>query len=374
MNVVVTGAHGFLGWHLRVRLKACSDAVVIPVGRDEFMDPSSLALIVQSADVVVHVAGANRGDPTEVARVNIDLAHRLVNALRHAIVPPAVVFANSVRAGSATPYGASKAAASEILGGWAHAAGARFVDVVLPNLFGEHGRPYYNSFVATFCHDLAHDRVPNVHDAMAEVELLHAQGAAQALIDAMTAPAGRYRPSGVHRTVGQVLSVLNRLRRMYRGADLPEINDEFERALFSTYRSAVFPQGSPTPLTAATDRRGSLLEVVRQRSRTGQTFLSTTAPGETRGDHFHLAKLERFVVLSGTAEIRLRRVLDDEIVRFEVSGSEPAFVDMPAMWAHAIENTGTTELVVLFWADELFDPDAPDTFAERVVPALAYAS
>jgi UDP-2-acetamido-2,6-beta-L-arabino-hexul-4-ose reductase len=189
-------------------------------------------------------------------------------------------------------------------------------------------------------------------------------------MQAVTARGNRSRPIGVHRTVGQVLEALTRFQRTYRGADLPDLRDAFERSLFSTFRSARFPGGSPVGLPASTDERGSLLEAVRNRSGAGQTFVSTTLPGQVRGDHFHLQKFERFLVLQGTAEIRLRRVLHDEVLRFRVSGSNPAFVDMPALWAHAIENVGHGELVTLFWADELFDADRPDTFREIVTPAL----
>lgn len=373
MKIAITGAHGFLGWHLRARLAAMCDASVIPVGRADFLHPDTLSRALRDAEVVVHVAGANRGKPADVAAINVELAHQLIAAIQGSGNTPDIVFANSVQAESSTPYGASKAAAADALARWAQQAGTRFVDVVLPNLFGEHGRPHYNSFVATFCHELARDRTPDVHDPMAEVELLHVQDAAQALINAVTALGGRHRPIGVNRTVGGVLDALTTMRRTYRGSDLPELRDDFERSLFSTYRSSLFPHGFPVTLPIRSDHRGSLVEAVRNRSGEGQTFVSTTLPGQVRGDHYHFQKFERFLVLQGTAEIRLRRLLHDDVVRFRVSGSKPAFVDMPALWAHAIENVGDDELVTLFWADGLFDADRPDTFPEQVAPSLELA-
>lgn len=366
MRVVVTGAHGFLGWHLRVRLAALSHADVVPVGREHFTSPEALAAAVAGADVVVHAAGANRGNAAEVAATNVDLAQRLASALRSTGAAPVVVFANSTQADAGTAYGVSKARAAEMLEGWAQQAGAPFVDVVLPNLFGEHGRPYYNSVVATFCHELAHGGEPEVRDSAAEIELLHAQDAARALIGAFDGVGSRLRPTGVEHTVGGVLQTLHRMHRTYRGVDLPELADAFERSLFNTYRSFVFPQRSPTVLSPRSDQRGSLVEAVRSRSGQGQVFTSTTLPGHVRGDHYHLRKFERFAVLSGSAEIRLRRVMHDDVLRIRLDGSEQAFVDMPAMWAHAIENVGDRELVTLFWADELFDASDPDTFAEVV--------
>lgn len=366
-RVVVTGAYGFLGWHLRVRLAALTDWKVVPAGREEFASPSALAAAVDGSDVVFHVAGANRGEAQDVASTNVALAEELVAALRASHARPVVVYANSVQADGSTSYGVSKAAAAEILSAWALDVGGRFVDVVLPNVFGEHGRPGYNSFVATFCDELVSGREPLVNDPDARVDLLHAQAAAQALMDGVDAPAGRYHPTGVTRKVGEVLATLRRFVVEYRGADVPATEDPFDRALFSTYRSFVGPVAASLRDVQRSDQRGSLVEAVRNRSGAGQTFVSTTVPGETRGDHFHLAKFERFLVVRGTAEIRLRRVLHDEVVRLRVSGDDaPAVVDMPSMWAHAIENVGTDELVTLFWTDELFDPGRPDTYREVV--------
>lgn len=363
-RVVVTGGSGFLGWHLRVRLAALTDWKVEPVGRAEFGTEDSLAASVSDATVLVHLAGANRGDPGEVAATNIDLAERLVAALRRARATPAVVFANSIQCDSDTPYGQSKARAAEILSSWAADTGARFTNVVLPNLFGEHGRAHYNSFVATFCHELSHGREPRVPDPTAAVELLHAQDGAQSIIDAFDAPADRSRPQGTTSTVGAVVEALRRFRRSYRDAGLPDLADRFGWDLFNTYRSFVGPHA--VPLRPWHDQRGSLVEAVRVRSGSGQTFVSTTVPGEVRGNHYHLRKFERFLVLRGTAEIRLRRMLHEEVTRLHVDGSKPAIVDMPTMWAHAIENVGADELVTLFWTDELFDPARTDTHRQIV--------
>ena len=370
MKIVVTGAYGFLGWHLRARLAAVSDADVVAVGRPELLDRHVLARSMLGADAVIHVAGANRGAPAEVAAINIELAHQVAAAIEASASSPTIVFANSTQAESGSPYGVSKAKAANALEQCAAARGSQFVDVILPNLFGEHGRPHYNSFVATFCHEVAHGRTPEMHDPSALIELLHVQDAAQALMDALTADGHYYRPAGVGRRVGDVFETLTRMHRTYSGSDLPELRDAFERSLFSTYRSSQFPRGFPVELPTRADHRGSLVEAVRNRSGEGQTFVSTTLPGQVRGDHYHLQKFERFLVLKGTAEIRLRRVLHDEVLRFRVSGSRPAFVDMPALWAHAIENVGQAELVTLFWADELFDADRPDTYREVVSPVL----
>jgi UDP-2-acetamido-2,6-beta-L-arabino-hexul-4-ose reductase len=166
--------------------------------------------------------------------------------------------------------------------------------------------------------------------------------------------------------VQSVFDTLHHQNALYAGGDVPELFTELDVDLFNTLRASLFPAHYPVGLTPRSDHRGSLVEVVRAHGGQGQTFVSTTRPGITRGEHFHLRKIERFVVLSGEARISLRRLLTDEVVTFDVGGDRPVIVDMPTMWVHNITNTGTTELTTLFWTHELFDPDAPDTFPEQV--------
>jgi UDP-2-acetamido-2,6-beta-L-arabino-hexul-4-ose reductase len=241
------------------------------------------------------------------------------------------------------------------------------VDVRLPNLFGEHGRPHYNSVVATFCWELANGATPAV-DADRELPLLHVQDAADQLLELAAAPgSGVVQPAGRLMSVSALLSLLTHFHDTYANGDIPDLSDPLHRALFNTYRSFTFPARFPIRLHSRADERGALVECVRAHGGAGQVFSSTTRPGYTRGEHFHLRKVERFVVLAGTAEITLRRLFDDQVVTFTVSGAEPAIVDMPTMWAHAITNTGPADLSTLFWADELFDADRSDTYPEKVV-------
>ena len=156
---------------------------------------------------------------------------------------------------------------------------------------------------------------------------------------------------------------------LYARGDIPPLLTDLSIDLFNTLRAARFPAHYPIPLTARTDDRGSLVEVVRAHGGQGQTFVSSTKPGITRGEHFHLRKIERFVVLTGEARISLRRLFTDDVVSFDVDGEAPAIVDMPTMWVHNITNTGPGDLTTLFWTHELFDPSAPDTFPEPVADA-----
>jgi UDP-2-acetamido-2,6-beta-L-arabino-hexul-4-ose reductase len=363
MKVVLTGAAGFLGWHTRVRLRAVTEHEVVPVTRDSWAD---LQQHLAGVDAVVHVAGVNRGSPEEVESDNVRLAKDVAYAVTQAGAPVRVVFANSIQAGNETPYGAGKAHAAEVLAHATKEVDGRFVDVRLPNLFGEGGRPAYNSFVATFVDAVVRGQEPSVQDRA--VDLLHAQDAAQSLIDALDTPEDRLEPAGTSTSVVEVLDLLREFHTTYASSgDFPPLHTKLRVDLFNTYRTALFPTGYPIPLTAREDERGRLVETVRAHWGQGQTFVSTTRPRVTRGEHFHLGKVERFVVLAGTAQISLRRVFTDEVVSFEVTGDAPAIVDMPTMWVHNITNTGDTEVVTLFWTNTLFDAENPDTFWEPVL-------
>ena len=362
MRVVVTGADGFLGWHTRVRLRALTDHDVIPVGVSDW---GMLPELVASADAVLHFAGVNRGTDAEVEQGNARLAQDLADAVNRATGAPTLVYANTIQAGNGTPYGTGKALAATILGEAANTKGSSFADVVLPNLFGEHGRPAYNSFVATFAHKVAMGEHPEVHDR--EVDLLHVQDAARVLIDELDGPGQReVDPKGTPTSVTTVLQILASQFEVYRRGEIPALPSPLHVNLFNTLRAAMFPAHYPMPLVRHTDPRGSLVETVRAHGSEGQTFVSTTVPGITRGQHFHLRKAERFVVVGGQARISLRKVLTDEVLTFDVDGSSPAVIDMPTLWAHKITNTGDGELTTMFWTNELFNPQDTDTYPEDV--------
>ncbi|UZN04141.1 NAD-dependent epimerase/dehydratase family protein [Cellulomonas sp. S1-8] len=361
MKVVVTGAEGFLGWHTRLRLRATTDHEVVPVSRSTW---GALPALVAGADAVLHLAGVNRGADDDVADGNARLARDVADALAGAAPGVRVVYANSIQAGNGSPYGTGKAEAASTLRDAVARLGGTFVDMHLPNIFGEHGRPQYNSFVATFVHAVIRGEAPQVEDR--PVELLHAQGAARALVDGLDGESREERPAGAPATVAGVLAALQDFDALYRVGDIPALPDAFHRDLFNTLRAATFPDRAPLRLTPRADHRGNLVEVVRVHGGQGQTFVSSTRPGVTRGEHFHLRKMERFVVIGGRASISLRRVFHDDVITFDVSGDEPVAVDMPIGWAHNITNTGDGELTTLFWTSELFDPADPDTVPEPV--------
>lgn len=362
MKIVLTGATGFLGWHTRCRMHALTQHDVMAVTRSNWCD---LPDLVGDADAIIHIAGINRGEPEEVAEGNAQLARDLVAAMQESSSTARLVFANSVQAGNETPYGDGKAAAAAVLAAEAQRINVPFTDVLLPNLFGEHGRPDYNSFTATFIDKRLRGEAPVLQDR--SIELLHVQDAAQALIDGLKGEGvTMVEPSGHMTSVQEVWDKVCLFSDLYANGEMPPFPSKFDVHLFNTYRAATFPEHCPIPLEPKEDPRGRLVETIRSHGGQGQAFVSTTKPGITRGDHYHLSKIERFAVFQGQARIALRRMFTDEVLEFQVDGEKPVAIDMPTMWTHNITNTGNDVVITQFWTNELFDPERPDTFWVKV--------
>lgn len=372
MKIVITGASGFLGWHTRVRLIESPGVHVVAVTRANWKD---LPQALEGADVVLHLAGVNRGTESDLEGGNAALAADLVAAVSQQHRPPAIVFAGSTYAdedhpGTDSPYGRGKRAAGELVLDFAARAGVRAVDMRFCGLFGEHGAPDYNSFVATFAHCVAAGIDPPVHGDR-ELPLLYVQDAAQLLLDAAhnATTAGVVRPHGTIVRISEVARRLVHFRDVYLPhGDIPAFRDATDIALFNTLRAALWPQAYPLRPQPHSDARGTLVESVRVHGGTGQTFVSTTNPGHVRGNHYHRTKIERFHVISGTGLIRLRRLLHDDILEFRVSGEHPGVIDMPTLWTHSIQAVGDGPLTTLFWSDQLLDPERPDTYPHPVLP------
>jgi UDP-2-acetamido-2,6-beta-L-arabino-hexul-4-ose reductase len=275
---------------------------------------------------------------------------------------PHIVYANSTHSGGDTIYGNSKRRAGEILA----SLGSRYTDLVLPHIFGECALPDYNNVTATLIDRLWNGEQPTIA-AGASVSLLHAGEAAELAIRAVIdARSGKLAPVGRHISVADLWTRLQSFHQDYQRDIFPVLDDSFEVALFNSYRSAGFPTHYPKSMHVRADARGVLFETSKGRGGS-QSFISTTLPGQSRGDHFHLSLVERFLVVSGRATIRVRRVLTDEIISFEVSGEKPVAVDMPPLHTHHIVNNGEGEVITYFWASRLFDPADPDTYADPVV-------
>lgn len=355
--IAISGRGGLIGWHLRTLLH--SEGLR---WRDvDLRRPTVSTTSLVDVGTAIHVAGISRGSDHDVREGNIELARRFVAAIDAAGARPRrVVYADTGMRGT-SPYTDGKARAGEVLSAAASRWGADFVDVVIQNVFGEHGTPYHNGVALTFCHRIARGERPCV-DSDDVRTFVHAQDVAEALAGMIDQAELDRR--GTTLTVPELAGRISSLADVYRRGEMPSLPSAFDRDLFNTYRSYAFAVSPVHRLTSAADERGTFTELVRAHGGPGQTGVSTTLPGITRGDHFHRRKIERFVVVQGEARIVLRRVLTGERQVIDVTGDEPVAVDMPTLWAHAITNTGASPLVTAFWTNELFDPARPDTHQE----------
>jgi len=375
MRIVITGAGGLIGWHACARLHALNCAAhfrgkakpfdIVALERTSFNDDLVLAEALSGANAVLHFAGVNRASPEEQEAGNIALAQRLADAMDTYAPRAAVAYTNSTHEAADNPYGRGKRGAANVLAIRAEKAGAPFSDLILPHIFGEGGRPFYNNVTGTLCQQIVDGDEPTINSEGA-VELVHAGDAAQAAIDAgVDGQGGRKRLNGVKISIPALYEKLKDYHTSYSNFVYPDLSDPFDVALFNTYRQHLYPDRFPCAVKVNADSRGRLFECAKGGGG-GQSFISWTEPGVTRGEHFHLHKVERFLVVEGQARIAMRKVLTEKTHVFDVSGDTPAYVDMPTLWTHNITNTGNTPLVTLFWTHDMFDPTAPDTYADPV--------
>jgi len=367
-TIGIIGSDGFLGWHLRCLLSTQEDICVKCCSKLDFYSDDFMSSFLRSCDVIIHVAGVNRGNDDELD-LNTTIAKQLIEALKKEGVSPHLLYASTTHVDRGTVYGETKRIAGELFLDWSSCASAKFTNVVLPNLFGECGRPFYNSVVATFCYQLANNKQPNIENDC-ELSLLHANEAANIFLQAIySEQTGDIKPEGYKITVSGLLCLLQHLHDIYSNGIVPNLEKLFVLRMFNTYRSFLYPDRYPAVIELHEDDRGALYEGVKTKNG-GQAFLSTTKPGVIRGNHFHLEKFERFLVVRGKAKIALRKMFSSEVVEFHVSGNSPCYVDIPTLYTHNITNTGDENLLTLFWSHEIFNPNKQDTYLEPVEPGI----
>ena len=359
MKIGVTGGNGFIGWHFRCFLKTLGEEVaeVRVADRQTFSSSSVLAEFLTGLDAIVHLAGVNRADDQELRDGNEKPAALLAEAIRSGKRKVTVVYASSTYAEAAdNAYGKGKADAGKILLGLSADLGCRVVNMIIPHVFGEYGRPFYNSAMATFAHQITrHDELVHVQDLC---ELIY-----QSIVDETS---GDLRVTGTQISVTDAVAKLTSLYETYMGkGQLPNLSDRFERNVFNALRGYIPDEERVHSPQKHVDERGWLVETVKAGTG-GQCFVSTTKPGITRGNHFHRRKVERFFVLQGKAEIKLRKLFSDDVKTYQINGDAPSYVDIPTLHTHCITNVGDEELITLFWADEYYDPENPDTYFEKV--------
>jgi UDP-2-acetamido-2,6-beta-L-arabino-hexul-4-ose reductase len=372
-TVLVTGARGFIGRNLGVRLRL-EDVRLREFSRDK--SEGELAAWVVEADVVIHLAGVNRPDePSGFRTGNVGFTERLVSLLAERSSPPHVIFASSIQATLESPYGTSKREAEDVLRRWSDMTGGRATILRLKNVFGKWCRPDYNSVVATFCHNIARGLPISVRDPGHQLELIHVDDVVDTLVRLTAAPDSLGAPEEIaagipsrRTSLGELAELIHSFRSQRDTLLVPDLSSRFHRQLYGTYISYLEPAQWAYQLERREDPRGDLAEFIKS-PWCGQIFVSRTRPGITRGNHFHHTKSEKFLVLAGSGLIRFRHVALGDVLEFPVRGEEYKVFDIPPGYTHSITNTGDTEMITLFWASEVLDPERPDTTYSPVLPS-----
>lgn len=372
LRILVTGAQGFIGQNLTVRCGEGNRFAVTPFGRGD--DPARLPELVAEADAVIHLAGENRPeDESAFDKVNAGLTRTLCDAIRGAVggserrIP--LILASSIQAERDNPYGRSKLAAEEAVKALAEETGNPAVIFRLPGVFGKWCRPNYNSVVATFCHNIARGLPIQINDPDARLRLVYIDDVVNALLAAVETAAEGARFGTVtpeyEITLGELAAQIEAFARSRETLVTERTGTGLIRALHATYLSYLPVENFSYEIPQYVDPRGVFVEMLKTPD-CGQFSFFTAHPGVTRGGHYHHSKTEKFLVIRGEALFRFRHLLTDELVELRTSGAKAQIVETVPGWSHDITNVGTDEMIVMLWANEIFDRAQPDTISSKV--------
>ena len=364
MKVLITGADGFIGKNLVLHLAERKDAEVLPFTRETGRE--ALGKLVAQADFIFHLAGINRPQQPEEFQDNADLTVLLCEAVAASGRKIPVLYSSSIQAELDNPYGQSKRAAEDALLSLQKLHGVSVFLYRLPNVFGKWARPNYNSVVATFCHNIARGLPIRINDESTKVTLVYVDDVISSFLDALdgnltTTPFVDVAPQYTV-TVGELAKQIHAFRSTRENMVTESVGVGFVRALHSTYVSYLPPEDFSYSVQRHADPRGVFVEMLKTKD-SGQFSFFTAHPGITRGGHYHHSKTERFLVIKGKACFRFRHMVTGEFHEIFVDGDESIVVETVPGWTHDITNVGDDEMIVMLWANEIFDRQNSDTFA-----------
>ncbi len=367
MRVLVTGSDGFVGKNLIEKLSRIDDLEIVTFNRSDTVE--DLTLIINEIDFIFHLAGVNRPENTDEFYVgNTELIKKIIVVLEKNDCNIPILLSSSIQAENDNNYGKSKSQAEEVLVIYAHNNNVPVYIYRLPNVFGKWCRPNYNSVIATWCYNLTHNLPIKINDENADLSLVYIDDVVDNFTNHLDFEGQAkvndyyYRIDTVYeKKLIEIRDLLIEFGNSRKDLMVSEVGVGFERALYATYLSYFPADQFSYELSGHSDARGTFYEILKTFG-SGQFSISTTKPGITRGNHYHNTKNEKFLVIKGEALIRLRQIHSDEIVDYKVSDKKMEVVEMIPGYTHNITNVGSSEMLFLIWANEVFDPDNPDTY------------
>lgn len=370
MNILITGANGFIGKNLVANLKRCEKYNLLKY--DITNTDKELVEFVNQSDFIIHLAGVNRPkDDSEFLQGNKGLTEEIIQIMKDNKKNIPLLITSSIQADRANAYGISKKAAEEAVFNWAKETNNKAYVFRLPNVFGKWCRPNYNSVVATFMYNIANDLPIQINDENYELSLVYIDDIIDEFKLALEGKAHidehnyTYVPITHTITLGKIAKIIYSFKESRKNLSIPDMSNELIKKLYSTYLSYLPDNDFSYLLKMNVDNRGSFTEVLRSNER-GQVSVNISKPGITKGNHWHNTKNEKFLVISGQGVIKLREINSSKIIEYYVSGEKLEVVDIPVGYTHSIENLGYVDLVTIMWVNECFDTNRPDTYFEEV--------
>lgn len=369
-DIAVTGSRGFIGKNLMLQLERVEGVNVLPISHTDEL--SSIREKVQKADIIFHLAGVNRPEKEEEFQTgNVDFLKQIVEFVSSETGKAKQIYlSSSTQAEKENPYGSSKKSAEEFLK--ENAADNLKVHIArVPNVFGKFCRPNYNSVVATFCHNIQRGLPITINNPQAEVELIYIDDLVSSMVQwSQTIQSKNVLVKDNFESVqrislGKLAETLNEYFNLRDNLNIPAYPNAFYKNLHATFQSYMAEDKFAYNLNKRVDDRGYLAEFVKSQA-SGQIFVSKTKPGITRGNHYHHTKLEKFYVVDGDASVKFRHMYSDEVIEYVVNGDEARVIDIPPGYTHSITNIGKSDLITIFWANEIFDQQRPDTYFTEV--------
>ncbi len=374
LNVVITGGTGLIGKNLRNNLTFTKDNYnVILIDKNDYDNDSLLDNKIKNANFIIHLAAICRdSDQDYLYKHNIFLTQQLISSLNRTFSKAHIIFASSTHEKENTAYGKSKYDSRKLLIDWSNLNETNFHGLIIPNTFGPFGKPFHNSVISTFCYQLTHQENCTVN-GNSNLKFIYVDDLVNKIVEIIEDESLIKKEE--YFVIDNITEI--RLKDLYdillsfknnyfdKGI-IPMLTNKFEIQLFNTFRSYIdLKTYFPKTYVNHTDARGSFIELIKINSG-GQISFSTTKPNITRGNHFHTRKIERFMVIKGEAMIDLRKVDSEELISFKVNGNEPSYIDMPIWYTHNIKNIGSEDLLTVFWINEFYDQNNPDTYLLEV--------